>query len=122
MLPALLSASGLAIALSVQYVASPLAGTWLLLHLAACASMLKDGYPKVKGIVWNCALAWLVALSVSAFVFAPVVNGAAYMWILAAAPKTSRTAADVKRFTDYRPVIEAFIDNGGTTNPVGGLP
>lgn len=42
--------------------------------------------------------------------------------ILASAPKTARTAADVKKFTDYRPVIEAFIDNGGTTNPVTSLP
>lgn len=41
---------------------------------------------------------------------------------LASAPKTTRAAADVKKFTDYRPVIEAFINNGGTTNPVAGLP
>jgi uncharacterized protein YlxP (DUF503 family) len=42
--------------------------------------------------------------------------------ILASAPKTTRAAADVKKFTDYRPVVEAFINNGGTTNPVAGLP
>jgi spore coat protein CotH len=42
--------------------------------------------------------------------------------ILAAAPQTDRSAADVKRFTGYRPVIEAFINNGGTTNSVAGLP
>ena len=41
---------------------------------------------------------------------------------LASAPKTTRAAADVKKFTDYRPVIEAFINNGGTTNPVNSLP
>ena len=42
--------------------------------------------------------------------------------VLAAAPKTTRSAADVKKFTDYRPVIEAFINNGGTTNSVAALP
>ena len=42
--------------------------------------------------------------------------------ILTTAPATPRAAADVKRFVDYRPVIEAFIDNGGTTNDVSGLP
>jgi spore coat protein CotH len=39
--------------------------------------------------------------------------------ILAAAPTTGRTAVDVKRFADYRPVIEAFINAGGTTNSAG---
>ena len=34
--------------------------------------------------------------------------------ILATAPKTDRSAADVKRFTSYRPVIEAFINANGT--------
>ena len=34
--------------------------------------------------------------------------------ILATAPATGRTAVDVKRFADYRPVIEAFINAGGT--------
>ena len=42
--------------------------------------------------------------------------------ILASAPATGRAAADVKKFTDYRPVIEAFIDAGGTTNGTAGLP
>ena len=42
--------------------------------------------------------------------------------ILAAAPKTGRTMADVERFRNYRPVIEAFINAGGTTNGVAGLP
>ncbi len=42
--------------------------------------------------------------------------------ILATAPNTPRTAADVQRFTSYRPVIEAFINAGGTTNGVAGLP
>jgi len=35
--------------------------------------------------------------------------------LLTSAPKTGRTAADVKRFADYRPVIEAFINAGGTS-------
>jgi hypothetical protein len=39
--------------------------------------------------------------------------------ILATAPATGRTAVDVKRFADYRPVIEAFINAGGTTNSAG---
>ena len=39
--------------------------------------------------------------------------------ILATAPTTGRTAVDVKRFADYRPVIEAFINAGGTANTAG---
>ena len=42
--------------------------------------------------------------------------------ILATAPKGARTAADVKRFLGYRPVIEAFINAGGTTNDTAALP
>jgi spore coat protein CotH len=42
--------------------------------------------------------------------------------ILASAPTTGRAATDVKKFADYRPVIEAFINNGGTTNGVDRLP
>jgi len=42
--------------------------------------------------------------------------------ILASAPTTARAAADVKKFADYRPVIEAFVNNGGTTNGVDRLP
>jgi hypothetical protein len=42
--------------------------------------------------------------------------------ILATAPATTRAAADVKRFADYRPVIEAFINAAGTTNGAAGLP
>jgi hypothetical protein len=42
--------------------------------------------------------------------------------VLATAPKTARTQADVKKFLDYRRVIEAFINNSGTTNGVAGLP
>jgi spore coat protein CotH len=42
--------------------------------------------------------------------------------ILATAPTTARSAADVKKFADYRPVIEAFINAGGTTNGVATLP
>ena len=34
--------------------------------------------------------------------------------ILSTAPATGRTAVDVKRFADYRGVIEAFINAGGT--------
>jgi spore coat protein CotH len=34
--------------------------------------------------------------------------------ILATAPRTTRAAADVKQFTDYRPIIEVFINAGGT--------
>ncbi len=42
--------------------------------------------------------------------------------VLSTAPATSRAAADVKRFASYRPTIEAFINAGGTTNGVAGLP
>lgn len=36
--------------------------------------------------------------------------------ILATAPDTTRAAADVKRFADCRPVIESFVNDGGTTS------
>ena len=39
--------------------------------------------------------------------------------LLSTAPTTGRSAVDVKRFTDYRPVVEAFINAGGTTNTAG---
>jgi spore coat protein CotH len=39
--------------------------------------------------------------------------------ILAAAPGDGRAAADVKKFKDYRPVIEAFINAGGTAGAAG---
>lgn len=42
--------------------------------------------------------------------------------ILASAPMTTRAAADVQRFVDYRRVIEAFIDGGGTTIDAASLP
>jgi spore coat protein H len=42
--------------------------------------------------------------------------------ILKTAPQTAKTAEDVKKFIDYRPVIEAFINNGGTANGTAGLP
>jgi len=42
--------------------------------------------------------------------------------ILATAPTTARAAADVRKFIDYRPIVEAFINAGGTTNGVAGLP
>ena len=42
--------------------------------------------------------------------------------ILSTAPNTARTQADVKKFHDYRQVIEAFINAAGTTNGVAGLP
>jgi spore coat protein CotH len=42
--------------------------------------------------------------------------------VLATAPKTARTQADVKKFHDYRNVIETFINAGGTTNGAAGLP
>ena len=35
--------------------------------------------------------------------------------VLATAPTTPQAAADVKRFADYRPTIEAFINAGGTS-------
>jgi hypothetical protein len=34
--------------------------------------------------------------------------------ILATAPATGRSAADMKRFQEYRPTVEAFINVGGT--------
>jgi len=84
-IPALLHAIALAIALSVQYIASPLAGTWLFFHLAGCAVLLIDGYPK-RDILWYCSLAWLLAIGDSAFILAPVITASPYMWVLAAAP------------------------------------
>ena len=42
--------------------------------------------------------------------------------ILATAPTTGRSAADVKRFTAYRPTIEAFINAGVNTDARAALP
>jgi hypothetical protein len=39
--------------------------------------------------------------------------------ILATAPTTDRSAADVNRFRVYRPTIEAFINAGGTNGAAG---
>jgi hypothetical protein len=39
--------------------------------------------------------------------------------VLASAPKTGRTAADVQKFVDYRRIIEAFINAGGTSGAAG---
>jgi O-antigen ligase len=87
MLPALLHATAFAIALFVQFWGSPLAGAWVFFHLAGCAALLYGGgYPKRQGVVWHLSLAWLLALGASAFLFAPVRNGASVMWVLAAMP------------------------------------
>jgi O-antigen ligase len=87
MLPAFLHATAFAISLFVQSMNSPLAGAWLLFHLAGCATLLYGGgYPKSHGIVWYGALGWLLALGMSTFLFAPVQGGAATMWILVAMP------------------------------------
>ena len=42
--------------------------------------------------------------------------------IFATAPETPRASADVMKFRSYRPTVEAFINAGGTTNGVAGLP
>jgi hypothetical protein len=42
--------------------------------------------------------------------------------ILATAERTGRTADDLRRFETNRPVVEAFINAGGTTNGTSGLP
>lgn len=83
MIPALLYAIGLLIALNVQTMNSPLAGAWLLFHAAACLWMYK---PEKKNIVGYSCLAWLITLGISTFIFAPVPNGAATMFTLAAMP------------------------------------
>jgi spore coat protein CotH len=42
--------------------------------------------------------------------------------ILATAQRTGRTATDLTRFERHRPVVEAFINAGGTTNGTSRLP
>ena len=83
-LPAILHAAALIIALCVQTMTTPLAGAWLFFYTCACCIMYTP--PKEKDLLWCTALAWLFAVGLSAFILAPVPNGAATMWILAALP------------------------------------
>ena len=84
---AILHSIAFAIALFVQFWASPLAGAWVFFHLAGCAVLLYGGqYPAHKGPLWGLTLAWLLAVTTSAFLFAPVRGGAATMWVLASTP------------------------------------
>lgn len=106
MLPALLHATAFAISLFVQFTGSPLAGAWLLFHLAGCAALLYNGnYPKSHGTVWYGCLAWLLALGASTFLFAPVRSGAATMWVLAAMP----TLALCLRKEHVKPYLICFL-------------
>jgi O-antigen ligase len=86
-LPALLHSFALIIGLFVQTMSSPLAGAWLFFHISGCAVLLyTNEYDRQQSAVWYSCLAWLTAIGASAFLFAPVVNGAAYMWVLIAMP------------------------------------
>lgn len=85
MLPALFCAAALAVALFVQSLNSPLAGAWLPLLLAGACLMLRDGYPR-GSLSSYCAAAWLAALTLSTFLLAPISNGGAVFWLLAAMP------------------------------------
>jgi O-antigen ligase len=86
-MPALLHTCAFAISLFVQSWASPLAGAWVFFHLAGCAVLLHSGDGRGRhGPLWYAALAWLLAVGASAFLFAPVRGGAAFMWVLAAMP------------------------------------
>lgn len=86
MLPSIFFGISLAIALNVQMMSSPLAGAWALFMAAGCVVMLHKSHDSDRGIVWWACLAWLCILELSTFVFAPIANGAAVMWILAAMP------------------------------------
>lgn len=85
-LPAVFFAFSLAIALNVQTYQTPLAGAWLLFHIASCMMMAYCYHDLSKGAVWWSCLAWLCMLGTSAFLLAPVANGAATMWNLASLP------------------------------------
>lgn len=82
--PAFFHLFGLAIALTVQFMASPLAGAWLLFSLAGCAYTYHP--PKHKDVLWLACLAWLSTLGVQTFLLMPISGGAATMWVLAAMP------------------------------------
>ena len=86
MLPAIFFGVSLAIALNVQMMSSPLAGAWVLFLVADCVTMLHRSHDKDRGIVWWSCLAWACILGLSAFIFAPIMNGAAVMWIFLAMP------------------------------------
>jgi O-antigen ligase len=87
MLPALLHTIAFAISLFVQFWSSPLAGAWVFFHIAGCAVLLYKGdYPRDRGVIWYFAVAWLLIIGTSTFILAPVRNGAAMMWVLAAMP------------------------------------
>ncbi|MBP3958348.1 O-antigen ligase family protein [Gemmata sp. G18] len=87
LVPALLHATALIVALLVQTTASPLAGAWVLFFIAGCAALLYRGdFRGSKPATWHFTLIWLVAISASAFLLAPVRGGAATLAILAAMP------------------------------------
>lgn len=87
MFPASLHALAFIICLGVQSMNSPLAGAWLLFHIAGCAALLYNGkYNTNPGMLWYVCVVWNLTLGVSAFLFMPVYNGAATMWVLLSMP------------------------------------
>ena len=81
---ALFFAVSLVIALFVQSMTTPLAGAWLLFHFAGCCCSYDSS--QTKSSLWWATLAWLIALCLSTFIMAPIANGAATFWMLAAMP------------------------------------
>lgn len=83
-LPAAFHAASFIVALFVQSMSTPLAATWLFFHVAGCCCLHDPR--QTKTFYWWLCLAWLLTLAASTFFLAPVVNGAATFWILAAMP------------------------------------
>jgi O-antigen ligase len=97
---AIIHCLGLVVALLVQMMTSPLAASWLLFHLAACAALLYSGQNRDRGLVWWACLAWLLAISASTFLITPILGASAYGFILAAMPMTAM-CVDPDRLRSY---------------------
>lgn len=86
-MPVLLHSIALLVSLFVQSTSSVCAGAWLMFHLMGTTILLyKNKYAAYKTGLWLVSLSWLIAIVFSAFVLAPVFNGAYWMWVLSAMP------------------------------------
>ncbi len=102
MLPAVFNSLALLISLNIQSIALPIAGAWLLFYYVGCA--LAYAPTRDNGLVYTACVAWLCTLGVATFILAPVANGAAWMWTLAAMPVLALSL----RKQDIRPHLVGF--------------
>lgn len=87
MVPVILHTLAFIVCLCVQDMGGPLASAWVLFLMAGCVCLLYQGqYPTKKSPLWYACLAWIIALSMSSFLFTPVPGSAAVLWVLLAMP------------------------------------